>query len=264
MPVDDRDLCRRHLRHRVDLSAQQRVHPRSVVREVDDHDLVEVRLPGAPVIRVAGVRALLSGREARQLERTCADVRLRLAVAGRPVAHRDDAGGVLGERVEDGGVRVRERHPDSALVQQLDPGRVECREKGLPAQGQLLVHEALQRVSDVGGGEGLAVVELDPRPYPDRPDVGFLVGCDLLRQPVELEPELGVEDDERLPAGQETRDVGLGDDVLPVDEVLGRSAGHAKAEGAAALGCRPHGGVRRRRQSTAGDDHEAARGSTTE
>ena len=44
--VDDGHLRRGHVRHRVDLAAEQRVHPRRVVREVDDHDLVEVGLPG--------------------------------------------------------------------------------------------------------------------------------------------------------------------------------------------------------------------------
>ena len=94
---------------RVDLSAEQRVHARGVVGEVDDHDLVEVRLPGAPVVRVADVDALLARREALQLVRAGADVRVRLPDGGRAVADRDDAGDVLAERVEDRAVRLLQR-----------------------------------------------------------------------------------------------------------------------------------------------------------
>ena len=65
--------------------------------------------------------------------------------------------------------------------------------------------------------------------------VAFLSAVDLLGQPVELELELRVEDHQRLPAGHEARLVGLRDDVLAVDDVLGRAAGDPDAEGAAPL-----------------------------
>ena len=236
--VHDRDLCRRHVGDRVHLPTEERVHTRGVVGEVDDHDLVEVRLSRTPVVRVAHVDALLTRREALHLVRAGADVRLRLADGGRAVTDRHDAGDVLAERVENRPVRLLQRTADGALVELLDPRRIHRLERRAAEEAELLVDQPLQRVADVGRAQRLAVVELDPVVHPDRPDVGLLVGLDLLGQTVELELELRIEDDERLPAGDDARLIGPRDDVLAVDEVLGRPARDADAERAAALGRR--------------------------
>ena len=127
----------------------------------------------------------------------------------------------------------------------LDLPRVERAQRSAAEEAELLVDQPLQRVANVRRPERLAVVELDPVADADRPDGGLLVRGDLLGEPVELELELRVEDDQRLPARHDPRLIGTRDDVLTVDEVLRRPARDADAERTAALRRRGRDGRRR-------------------
>src|SRR5207253_9508889 len=153
----------------------------------------EVRLAGAPVVRVADVDALLARREALELVRAGADVRLRCADGFRAVADGHDPGDGLPERVEDRPVRLFQGESDRALVELLHPGRVERLERRAAEEPELRIDEALERVDDVRRPESLAVVELDAAVHADRPDVALLVVLDRFGEAVERELELRVE-----------------------------------------------------------------------
>ena len=137
-------------------------------------------------------------------------------------------------------------HLDGAVVDLGQPVGVEqLDERG--DEAELGIEAALERVDHVVGGDGLAVVELDALLEPDHVEVGGL-GLDLLGQAVLVgDVEVGVVVDERLPPGDEAGLVGLGDDVLAVDDVVGR-ADDADAERAAGRA----GAGRRRRARCAG------------
>jgi hypothetical protein len=75
-------LRRREVGDRLHLLAEQRVDARRVVRKVDDHDLIDVRLALPPVVRVLDEHAALARREALVLERTGAHRVLRVVVRG--------------------------------------------------------------------------------------------------------------------------------------------------------------------------------------
>ncbi len=201
---------------RVDLPGAQRVDERGGVGEVDDLHLVEIGLPGVPVVGVLRVHALGAGGEALQHERPGAHLLGVLTC----VVHRHDGRRVLGQAVEERDGLLHELHLDRAVVDLGEAGRVEQRRQRR-RQGEVGVEPALERVDHVIGGDRLAVVELDALLQPDDVVVGG-DRLDLLGDGVLVgEVELLVVADERLPAGDEAGLVGLGDDELPVDDVVG-------------------------------------------
>ncbi len=234
--LDHGDLGDRKVDQGVDLTAEQRVHPRRVVAEVDDHHLVEVRLPRAPVVLVADVHALPAGREALHLERSGADeAEGALAHRVRAVPVRDDALEVLGHRIDQRHVGSLQRQPYGAVVELADAVGVDGAHGGLPEQAQLRAHGAPEGEGHVVGIEGLAVVELDPLSHADRPHVRLVVR-DLLGE-TERRLVLVVEVSEPFERGHVPGDVRLGDDVLAVDEVRGASTRDSDPEPAAPLWC---------------------------
>ena len=99
------------------------------------------------------------------------------------VADGHDAVEVLAELVGDGGVGLLEADPHRVGVHLLELVRIDRGEPGRAEEPFLRVQDALDRVDDVVGGQGLAVVELDARPEA-HVDLAGHRGVDLLRQPV--------------------------------------------------------------------------------
>ncbi len=232
MALCGRELRERDVRHRVDRAGEERIDLRRRIVEVDHPDGVEVRLPAAPVVRVAVVLALATGGEARGEERARADP---LQLVGARVAVGDDAVVVLAELLADRGVRRLERHAHGQLVHLLELRDVDGGQACAPEELVLRIGDAAQRVDDVVGAQRLAIVELDAALEPDRPLLGVVLSR-LRGERVGAQLVVAVVAEQRLPPGGEARLVGLGRDRLAVDEVLRPTARDAEAEGAAALG----------------------------
>ncbi len=105
----------RQVGHGVDLTAEQPVDLRGRVVEVDDRDLVKVRLAAAPVVGVAHVDALLPWRERLELVGARADLRGRVGL----VSDRHHVEGVARQRLRDRRVGGLKRQLDGVLVQLL-------------------------------------------------------------------------------------------------------------------------------------------------
>ena len=229
--AQDLDLRGRQVSHRVDLPAEQRVDLGGRVVEVLDRDLVEVRLAGPPVVRVAHVHALLAWRERLELVRAGPD----LGRGVRLVADRHHAERVARQRLRDGRVRRLQRQRDRVLVHLLHARDVHGRGGRVAGQAEGLGPDALEGVQDVVGRQRLAVGELDPLLQLDRVLLGVVRGH-ALGQAVVGELVVVVEQQQRLERRHQPRLVRLGDDVLAVHDVLGAAAGDAEPEVPAALG----------------------------
>jgi hypothetical protein len=133
---------------------------------------------------------------------------------------------VLTELLADRRVGLLQLESNGAGVQLADAVDVDRTEAAGPEQPLRGVEHALNRVHDVVGRERLAVVEGDSLPEADRPRVRSILrhrlGEAIGGQVVAL-----VVDQKRFEAGHQASLVGLGDDVLAVDDVLGAAAGHA-------------------------------------
>ncbi len=174
--LDVGDLRRGQRGDRVDLTAEQRVDPRRVVGEVDDDQLVGVRLAVLPVVRVLQEAALLARREALVLVRTGADR------VGRVVVDGHDPVEVLAEVVREARVGELQRHADGAVVQLLQTAAVDVADRGGADLRVLRVGDPLHREDHVVGRDRLAVVEREAFLQADVPRLRRLAGLDRLGQ----------------------------------------------------------------------------------
>ena len=162
--LDHGDLTERDVRDGIELTAQQRVDLGRGIGEVDDRDLVEIGLAGAPVVGVPGMAALLARREAVQLVRAGAILRTRVSL----VPDRHDSVVVLPQLVADGRVRALELQADGAIVHLGHAFDIDRAQSRVAEQSRIGEHSR-ERVDDVIGPECLAVVERDPLLHADRP-----------------------------------------------------------------------------------------------
>ena len=187
LAFSDGHLSERHLVDRIDLPREQRVDPRRVVRQFDEHELVDRRLVRPSSSRTARAPVWLARLEADELPRPRADRLLRV------VADRDDVDDVAQHLVE-------ERHrPSSGRTGRCDR-RASCcascrlRRAARPPSRRTSDREMRDREEHVVGGDGLAVVELEALLEPHGPDVAGRVGHALVTQPV-MQLERAVEPD---------------------------------------------------------------------
>ena len=212
--LEDGHLGERHLVDRVHLTREQRVDARRVVRELDQHELVDRRLV-APVVRERHELGLLARLEADELPRAGADRLLRV------VADRDDVDDVAQDLVEERR-RALEDELDGAVVELLALLHVDRAELCGGRGARLGIEQAGDREEHVVGRDGLAVVELETLLEAHGPDVAGLVRNALVAQPV-VQLEGAVEPHERL-----VEDLPAGGRRRPVDErgveAVGRTA----------------------------------------
>src|SRR3989442_9430290 len=91
------------------------------VGEVDDGDLVEIRLSATPVVRVSDMDALLAWSEALKLVRPSSDLRRRITV----ISNGNDAVVVLPQLRVNRHIRLIQVQANGAVVELLDVLRVE-------------------------------------------------------------------------------------------------------------------------------------------
>ena len=213
----------------VDLAAEQRVDARRVVGEVDDDQLVGVRLAVLPVVRVLQEAALLARGEAVVLVRAGADG------VGRVVVGGDDAVEVLAEVVRERRVGELERHADGPVVQLLHAVALDVADRGGADLRVLRIGDPLEREDDVVGGDRLAVVEGQALLQADVPDLRALAGLDRLGQQHLQLGEVRTADRQRLVQVPDPHDVRVRDRLVGVDRVLRAAAGGTGADDPAGL-----------------------------
>ena len=207
------------------------------------------------------MHALRTGGEAVEDERTGADLGAGIA-RETLVATRHDRHRVLGEHVEEGHGLLLELEVDGLVVDDGDTADVEQRDHGLERCFAVGVEATLERVQHVIGGDRLAIAPGGT--VLQRDDV--VVGVDGLHALGEAmlvgDVPFGVVVHQRLEAEQHAQLVGLGHDVLAVEDVVGaaddadleRAAGLGVAGGDRGVGAGDGGvGTRHSRVGTAGD-----------
>ena len=170
IPLERPDEGHRHLEDHLDVPARQGSDLRGGLGKVHLPQLVEIRLPGIPVVGVphhagAVARSVLGDPErpgSRGLRRE-----LVRAVRGHDAAER------RAQRQRQVGVRRAQAEPDRPRVDRLDlldrPQHRTARRRGLGVQ------DALHAEHDVLGGQGLAVMELDARTQGEGPGAALVV-----------------------------------------------------------------------------------------
>ena len=175
------------------------------------------------------MHALLPLGKALDFVGTCPNL-----LTGTRVPDRDDAVVVLAELVADRRVRLLEVQAHRPVVHLIDLVGIDRRQAGRSKQSLLGIADAPQRVDDVVRAQRLAVVERDPLLEPDDPFVGSLLGHGLGKAG-RLQLVVLVVFEQGFEAGDQPRLVGLGRDLLSVDDVTGAATRDAKPEVATAL-----------------------------
>src|SRR5829696_3698012 len=135
-PLDQGNLSVRYVTDGVELTTEEGVDLGRLRGEVNDLDLIEVRLAFAPVVLVADMDAPLAGLEALDLVRPGPD-RIALADAVRAVALGHDRVVVLGEGVEQRRVGTGEVQRDRSFVDLVDRIAVDRGEASVPEEPQI-------------------------------------------------------------------------------------------------------------------------------
>ena len=204
-----------------------------------------MRLAGVPVVRVLDVDRLLADLELLQHVRPGADLLGGIAVEPGVILRHDRAG-VRAENFLEVRHALLQLQLDGLVVDLGDAAHVEHRAHDRPAvhlQGR--IDHAGERVHHVVSRHRVAVAELDAVFQRDRVVVGGL-GGDVLGNAVGvLRHELVAEAHQWLEAGDLPHDVGLGDDVLPVEDVVGTAEGADPQRTAGLAGRRRSGRCRR-------------------